>query len=89
MFKREEAKFLVEDVGAKAIICSIDKIEDSINISSHVDRVKHIISHPSPQERTNVLNFYEKREFPVEEDDIVEIIYTSGTTGRPIQKIVI
>jgi len=48
MFKREKAKFLVEDVGAKAIICSIDKIGDSINISSRVDRVKHIISHLSP-----------------------------------------
>ena len=34
MFKREEARFVIEDCAASALICSIDKAADAENIFS-------------------------------------------------------
>jgi long-chain acyl-CoA synthetase len=91
MFKREEAKFIIEDSKAKILICSIDKIEDAQNILTRLNTLSYIISVPSPSENRILLNFYhlikESSEFDkkieIKEDDLAEIVYTSGTTGRP------
>ena len=47
MLKREEAKFIIEDSGAKIIICSIDKLEEVEVILTRVDSFKQIICTPS------------------------------------------
>ncbi|MFA5272522.1 MAG: long-chain fatty acid--CoA ligase [Candidatus Omnitrophota bacterium] len=91
MFKREEAKFIMEDCRAITLICSVDKVPESENILSRLDSLKNVVSLPAPKENTAVLDFYnlingaeelnEKAE--IKEDDLAEIVYTSGTTGKP------
>lgn len=95
MLKREEARFIVEDSGAKIIISSPDKIEDSLNILMRVPTLKRVVSFSFNQkEFPQVKNLYEYREKDTEKplsfsdveyssEDIAQIIYTSGTTGRP------
>ncbi|MCQ9205504.1 MAG: long-chain fatty acid--CoA ligase [Omnitrophica bacterium] len=91
MFKREEAKFIVDDCRAKILICSIDKLQDSQNISSRLDSLKSIICLSAPKGDRKVIDFStlvkESPEFDgiiqSQENDIAEIIYTSGTTGKP------
>jgi long-chain acyl-CoA synthetase len=91
MFKREEARFIVEDSHAKILISSIDKISDSENILSRLEALKNIISLPAPYHHRGVLDFNTlikkaeefDKEVKIKEDDLAEIIYTSGTTGKP------
>ncbi|MEI8349935.1 MAG: long-chain fatty acid--CoA ligase [Candidatus Omnitrophota bacterium] len=91
MFKQEEAKFILQDSGARILICSIDKVHESESILSRVDSLKHVICLPAPKSNTNVLDFYDlisRHEASICEpriasDDIAEIVYTSGTTGKP------
>jgi long-chain acyl-CoA synthetase len=91
MFKREEARFLIEDSKAKILICSVDKIEDAKNILSRLNSLNYIISVPCSLESEVIFDFYRLVEkFPefdkkieIEEDDLAEIVYTSGTTGKP------
>lgn len=91
MFKREEARFIVEDSAAKILICSIDKVSDSENILSRGDSLRHIISLPSPLDSVVVHDFYNlinlacefNKEISIKGDDFAQIIYTSGTTGHP------
>lgn len=91
MFKREEAKFIVEDSKAAVLICSIDKVIDAENILSRVDSVKHVISLPAPKDGSSVLDFYGlinnadklSQDVHIEGDDLAQIVYTSGTTGKP------
>lgn len=91
MFKREEAKFILEDSGAKVIIVSMDKLEDAENILSRLDSLKSIICVSSPKNKKNILDFYTlvdtskaiQEKIDIKKEDIAEIIYTSGTTGNP------
>ncbi len=91
MFKREEAKFVIEDSGTKVLITSIDKLEEAENILWRLDSLKFIICVSSSKHQSNILDFYSlvntkeplKKEIPIHPEDIAEIIYTSGTTGRP------
>ncbi len=89
LFKREEAKFIVENSHASIIIVSIDKVEDSKIILSRVSSLKHIICTSSCSD-ASVEKFYRliEKEAPflgekLTADCIAEIIYTSGTTGIP------
>lgn len=91
MFKREEARFIIEDSAAKVLICSVDKAPDAQNILSRLDTLEHIICNPAPRGNPVILDFStlikeekgDVGEAKIEEDDLAEIIYTSGTTGRP------
>ncbi len=91
MFKREEARFIVQDSGSKILICSIDKVEDSENILSRVETLFNLISLPAPAANKLVLSFHNLirhpkgyfLESPIKKEDYAEIVYTSGTTGRP------
>ncbi len=90
MFKREEARFVLEDSQAKALIVSIDKIEDAQNILSRVSSLKYAIGIPRGKKDKGIEDFYALIEegklwkvSPVEKDKWVQIIYTSGTTGFP------
>jgi long-chain acyl-CoA synthetase len=91
MFKREEARFVIEDSLAKVLISSIDKADDSQNILSRLPSLKYILGVPAPKEKSVILDFYnlidKAKEFEkkmiIAEDDLAEIIYTSGTTGKP------
>ncbi len=89
LFKREEAKFIIEDSKCTILILSIDKLEASKVILSRVSSLKYLICVPRSND-ASVKNFYEllKEDGPffknkLKPDDIAEIIYTSGTTGRP------
>ncbi|MDD5585161.1 MAG: AMP-binding protein, partial [Candidatus Omnitrophica bacterium] len=91
MFKQEEAKFILEDCGAKLLICSVDKVSESESILSRVETLKCILSLPAPKNNTVVLDFYGQiknapelstPEAPDSESP-AEIVYTSGTTGKP------
>lgn len=91
MFKREEARFVIEDCQAKILICSIDKINDSRNIFSRTDTLKHLVCLPAPKGGEGVSDFGKlietceefKENISIYDDDIAEIVYTSGTTGKP------
>lgn len=92
MFKREEAKFILEDSSAKILFCSIDKVSDAKNLLTRLSSLKYIISNPVPKDDKTLINFYDlinsnieifERKINIERSDIAEIIYTSGTTGRP------
>jgi long-chain acyl-CoA synthetase len=91
MLKREEAKFIIEDSGAKILISSVDKIPDSENILSRLESLKNIISVPTAENNILSLDFYAlinnavdfNEDIPIDENDLAQIIYTSGTTGKP------
>ncbi len=92
MFKREEAKFLVEDTEAKVLIVSPDKIEDALNINLRVSSFSRIISfsfdkksYKEVVELRDILDEAEQflKNITISSEDIAEIIYTSGTTGKP------
>jgi len=91
MFKREEARFVIEDCAAKVLICSVDKALDAQNILSRLETLEHVICNPAPKGNPAILDFStlireekgEPKEVIIESDDLAEIIYTSGTTGRP------
>ena len=91
MFKREEARFIVEDSQAKILICSVDKLEDSENILSRLDTLEHIICLKGHKDKSLVSDFkhlienYQElsQTRGIKGDDLAEIVYTSGTTGRP------
>lgn len=90
MFKREEAKFVIEDSGAKILVCSIDKLDESEVILSRLETLRYLVC-VSSCDKTNILSFSEfiqegsplKERFSIEPDSVAEILYTSGTTGRP------
>ncbi len=91
MFKREEARFIIENSQAKILICSVDKLEDSENILSRIDTLEHIICLKGHKDKNLVSdfrrlieNYQELNQLrQIEEDDLAEIVYTSGTTGKP------
>ena len=92
MFKRQEAKFVIDDSGSVVLLCSPEKIEDSCNINLRVSILKKIISFSFDTQVDNeVIDLYSlirrKKRFFGEPDisssHIAEILYTSGTTGRP------
>ena len=91
MFKREEARFVIEDCAASVLICSIDKAADAENIFSRLDTLKYVICHPAPRGTKLMLDLFalmkeaegKVEAVKIEESDLAEIIYTSGTTGRP------
>ena len=90
MFKREEAKYIVDDSQAKILICSIDKLEVSESILARVDALERLICVPSCK-NSKASGFYDlfrkeeqfKESLPIDPDSIAEILYTSGTTGKP------
>ena len=91
MFKREEAKFVIEDSQARVLICSVDKAFDSENILSRINTLSHLICLSELPGRKSVLDFNRlinthpefSNTLRVKSEDIAEIVYTSGTTGKP------
>ena len=91
LFKREEAKFIVEDSKAKVIICSVDKLDNAEIILSRVPALENIICTPSCRKGPATKGFYElvnnsnyfSASADVKPSFTAEILYTSGTTGNP------
>ncbi len=93
MFKREEAKFILEDSRAKLLICSVDKVEAAENLLGRLDTLKYVVSLPAPQRRSEAIldfralvkeaagdNFFT---LDIPRQALAQILYTSGTTGKP------
>ncbi len=91
MFRREEARFIVEDCEAKVLITSIDKLGDARNIFSRVGSLECLIVVSLSKHSENIFDFYTlvRQNDPlsgqrtVHSYDVAEILYTSGTTGTP------
>lgn len=92
MFKREEAKYVVEDSESKIMFCSSEKIEDGLNIQLRTKEFKKVISFSfNKAQYLRVLDLYTilraqenvTKDIEINSDDLAEILYTSGTTGKP------
>ena len=91
LFKREEAKFVIDDSGAKILICSVDKLDNAEVILGRAAALENIICVPSCGKNTVAKGFYELidgcnvfgRRVDIEPSCVAEILYTSGTTGSP------
>ena len=93
MFKREEAKFIIENSESCLIVCSVDKIDHARVVLSRVESLRHIVCVPccnhGKEEKVADFNSLIQNEealsvsVEVSPDDTAQIIYTSGTTGLP------
>lgn len=93
MFRREEVKHLIQDSSAKALIVSVDKVDDATVLRSRIEDLEHIIAVPrvNRKEDLNVDNFYDliRENQPLNDkvycdyNSVAQILYTSGTTGAP------
>jgi len=91
MFKREEAKFVLEDCEAEIMVTTIDKLDDAMNLLDRVESLKYLIVVSLSKHYENVFDFYTlvdksiplRKKAPIRSDDCAEILYTSGTTGKP------
>ncbi|MBD3246647.1 MAG: long-chain-fatty-acid--CoA ligase [Candidatus Omnitrophica bacterium] len=88
---REEARYIVEDAGAKVMVCSAGKAQEAKNILSRVPSLEWIAVSPGSETGNGVFSFWElvraaeelQEGPPAEPLRLAEIVYTSGTTGRP------
>lgn len=89
MFKIEEAKFVLQDSGAIAIITARAYLDIAEELRLRVDTLKHIIS--SGKSREDVRDFHKiaksdtgiLHKFFSNPDNLAVLLYTSGTTGHP------
>ncbi|MCX5706561.1 MAG: long-chain fatty acid--CoA ligase [Candidatus Omnitrophica bacterium] len=89
MFKIEEAKQILEDSSAKAIITSRSYIDMAEELRLRLDSLKFIIS--TAKTRGDVIDLHKLRNPHTERlnklsilpNDLAVILYTSGTTGFP------
>lgn len=92
MFKIEEARHILQDSGACAIITSRAYVETARELRLRVDNLKHIICcHDSSAHASRGIISFEhlrksgrqERIQPPQAVDTAVILYTSGTTGHP------
>jgi long-chain acyl-CoA synthetase len=89
MFKIEEAKFILQDCEAAALITSRAYVDMAEELRLRVDNLKHIITTTKTYKDT--LDFGRLRntslealhKISAEPNDLAVILYTSGTTGHP------
>jgi long-chain acyl-CoA synthetase len=89
MFKIEEAKFILQDSEAVAMITSRAYVEMAEELRLRVDSLKYIIS--TVKVRDDVLDFHRIKQadtktldkISIDPDELAVILYTSGTTGYP------
>lgn len=89
MFKIEEAKFILEDSEAQAMITSHIYVDMAVELRLRVDTLRYIIT--TTKTRDDVFYFNGIRKFDKEiihrtlpaPSDLAVILYTSGTTGHP------
>ncbi|MBI5144699.1 MAG: long-chain fatty acid--CoA ligase [Candidatus Omnitrophica bacterium] len=89
MFKIEEAKFILQDSGAMALITSRAYVEMAEELRLRLDSLKYIIS--TSKTKMDVLDFQGLKRNETESltkvspkpHELAVILYTSGTTGHP------
>ena len=88
MLTSSEIIYVVNDCGAKTIICSEDKIKALEDIRKHT-QIKNIISFGGKSDGIQSFRSILARNLSIEKDpnvspgDLSTIAYTSGTTGHP------
>ncbi len=88
MLTSSEIIYVVNDCGAKTIICSEDKIQALEDIRKHT-QIKNIISFGEKRDGIHSFRSIVARNLSIEEKpnvspkDLSTIAYTSGTTGHP------
>ena len=94
MFKREEARHVIADSGAGAVICCSERLDDVVNLNLRLDTIRSVFSYRfNVLKYQSVLDIYQdpvkagfSPQAEIEDaagDDTAQIIYTSGTTGKP------
>ncbi len=91
MLKAQEVRYILEDSQAQAVITSIDKTDESLQLAGLLKGLRHVISFPYPAQKIEAVDFYSlirKRSslesaYQAHPDEIAAILYTSGTTGKP------
>jgi long-chain acyl-CoA synthetase len=89
MFKMEEAKFILQDSEATAIITSRPYLEMAEELRLRVDSLKHVITTTKVKEEIVDFNRIQNYDIQtlnrvlVDPADLAVILYTSGTTGFP------
>ena len=89
MFKMEEAKYILQDAAAVAVITSRTYCDMAEELRLRVDSLKTIITTTKTKE--GILNFISLRKpdtsmlnkIQVKPDELAVVLYTSGTTGFP------
>jgi long-chain acyl-CoA synthetase len=89
MFKIEEARFILEDSEAAAIITSRTYVDMALELRLRLDSLETIIT--TTKAKDNIIDFNKLRETKtellnesfVDKDRLAVILYTSGTTGHP------
>ena len=88
MLTSSEIIYVVNDCGAKTIICSEDKIQALKDIRKHT-QIKNIISFGEKRDGIDSFGSILARNLSIENEptvspgDLSTIAYTSGTTGHP------
>jgi acyl-CoA synthetase (AMP-forming)/AMP-acid ligase II len=83
-----EVKFIVENSGAKAIICDDSTEQNALEVQKDLPELKHVINSEFFEnlisQQLSVISYQEKSEVQnLKYDDPCMLLYTSGTTGFP------
>ena len=91
MFKMEEAKYILQDSGAKAIITSRTYLAMAEELRLRIEGLKYVITTNAAKDKYGVIDFnslkrtqgHSLKKVLVEPHELAVILYTSGTTGFP------
>lgn len=91
MFKADEAKFILEDSQARALITSASFGDLAQELNLRLDSLKYLITTTFLHQHPEFINLNtwmtqpqnDFTPYPASREDLAVILYTSGTTGKP------
>lgn len=79
----KEVAFIVEDSGAKAIICDESTERNALEVQSKIGDLKHLVNSELFENLIEKQTRTSDRNFQISYNDPAMLLYTSGTTGFP------